>query len=467
MKILVTENQFQKILREDEVLLKVIKEQLQAANTAPANPTIPVQTEPNPVPAGDDQSQVILLQNEINELLKGKQQEILNMASIWIEGNDRQYIVHYGDQSETLKPAQNTANAFNAIIDKNMKKTFGGIDMKEFFPQIEKNKRYQELAKKHPGIKEQIQKGPRVILQPLEGQRGYFVYTKTTKDPIADVDPEGKEMPENVYPFGTHYPLGEFFAKNKLYYKIGKTRRGRDRNGNRIRPHKIYGLLESGYLSLQLLPIQLNTGAEPISQGGPATGISVTPLTLVDCFNFDDITFVNPTQTDQQINAFIQDLNTKIKQHGAPFVKHIQSSNPTVMGYSSIDGDPNEKVVGKYPRCSGSGNRSKYDLCLSQERANVIADKLNKGIPDLGNAFKAVGGGETDKAQQIVQQDYAQFGIKVNLNGKVGIKWTKGSNIMPTDTMDNRIFYVKPIPPYKTTQPAQPQQVQPAPQPTV
>jgi hypothetical protein len=434
MRILVTENQFKKILRTDDVLLATIKEQLQALNTMPANPTVPViQSGQNAAPSNDDSAQLISVQNEINKLIGDKQDTILNGAKIWIEGNDQQYVLHIGDSKMDLKPALNTPNAFNTVLRSGSKMTFGGIDMKEFIPQIEENKNYQLLSQKHPEIKAQVQAGPSAMLYVKEGEQGYFVYTKTTTPPAMNVDPEGKEMPENAYPFGTHYPLGDFFARNKMYYKIGKTPRGKDRNGNRISSHTVYGLLESGQISMQLLPIELKPEEKAPAIQGPTTTIPIVPLRLIDSFNFDDITFADEGKTNQEINAFVKDMKNKISQYGVTFTKWVISQEPTIIGFSSIDGDPNQAIVGKYQPCSGSKTRFEYDKCLSGERAKSIATILNKELPDLGNAIQSDAGGETDQGQKLAG----------NPNGKVGVKWTPQHPTVPTDTKDNRIFFFK------------------------
>ena len=71
------------------------------------------------------------------------------------------------------------------------------------------------------------------------------------------------------------------------------------------------------------------------------------------------------------------------------------NQKPTIKGYASRDGDPAEQITGQYQPCGGNKTRADYDLCLSHERAKLIANILNKGLPELDGAFQFKGMGET------------------------------------------------------------------------
>ena len=94
--------------------------------------------------------------------------------------------------------------------------------------------------------------------------------------------------------------------------------------------------------------------------------------------------------------------------------------------------DPNQAITGKYQPCSGNKTRKDYDLCLSQERSKVIADRLNKALPELGNAFKFKGMGETNHFN--------------------GVGWTKENPTIPDETAPNRAYTLSPIKPFMATQ---------------
>ena len=108
MNILITENQIKRILREDDVLLNVIKEQLQAMSDAqPETAQVVQNTSPDA-----NNSNIITFENEINKLISAKQTGILNGASIWIDGVPPELVLHIGNSSFNLIPSQTSKNVF-------------------------------------------------------------------------------------------------------------------------------------------------------------------------------------------------------------------------------------------------------------------------------------------------------------------------------------------------------------------
>lgn len=150
-------------------------------------------------------------------------------------------------------------------------------------------------------------------------------------------------------------------------------------------------------------------------------------LELEDPFNFDKTTltpngennykkFIDEYKITKNKNANLWDnYLTSIKENGGL----------EVIGYASQDGDPNAKDGGKLEACSrygvGKGLRSQYNLCLSQERANYIKNRLSEDLPELKGLLKARGLGET-----------CQFGPC----------WTKNKNVTIKDTSKNRKFII-------------------------
>ena len=131
------------------------------------------------------------------------------------------------------------------------------------------------------------------------------------------------------------------------------------------------------------------------------------------------------------MGKFVQQMKSLIEKYGETFIKYIHSQSPTIIGYSSIDGDPAQQITGEYQPCSGNGTRQEYDLCLSQERAKKIAEMLNQSLPELEGAFKFKGMGETN-----------QFGPG----------WTKENPTIPEQTAPNRRYVLTPIKPFTPTQ---------------
>ena len=124
-------------------------------------------------------------------------------------------------------------------------------------------------------------------------------------------------------------------------------------------------------------------------------------MALMDMFKFDEIEFTNPGEAQNKINDFISQLKgygTKFNTNENNFKKHIINSKPIVFGYASRDQDPAEKITGKFTPCKGEPTRGDYNRCLSQHRADKVAEMINTGLEGTGmNVFTAKGMGETDK----------------------------------------------------------------------
>jgi hypothetical protein len=380
MKIIISEKQLDKILGDPDIL----NEQNQST----------------------DEGQVIVLRNVINKLLDDKQKEILDRTGIQILPGSQDLTLLIGKQQYPL--TLRTQGVYGYVIPPNTRLPFRGVSMTELLPQIEKDKTYQYLVEKYPEVKEQISKGVANGMIYTENEQGSFVFRVTKR--ALDISDE-----KTAISIKKSYPLGEFFENNKAIFRF--------KSG-------AYGTLESGSILMTLIAPEIKIKPGP-TQLAPQT-IAITTLSLQDSFNFDDINFKDETQTNQQLEAFIQDTKAKVTKYGEPLIKHIQSQNPTIIGYSSIDGDPNQAITGKYQPCSGNKTRKDYDLCLSQERSKIIADRLNKALPELGNAFKFKGMGETNHFN--------------------GVGWTKENPTIPDETAPNRAYTLSPIKPFMATQ---------------
>ena len=124
-------------------------------------------------------------------------------------------------------------------------------------------------------------------------------------------------------------------------------------------------------------------------------------MALMDMFKFDETEFTNPGEAQNKINDFISQLkgySTKFNTNENNFKQHIINSKPIVFGYASRDQDPAEKITGGFTPCKGEPTRGDYNRCLSQHRADKVAEMINTGLDGTGmNVFTAKGMGETDK----------------------------------------------------------------------
>lgn len=377
MKIIISEKHLDKILGDPDI----INEQNVATN--------------------DDRA-LIVLQNRINDIIDKKEKEILDQSSIKVLVDQGGVNLQIGQKTYPMKPM--VKGVYAIVIPPSSTLSFGGSEMGSLLPEIEKIAEYKTLVERHPELKEQIQQSAvQGVIFTDEQNQGTFKLTITRKP----MDPADMKY---AVDFGTEYPLGEFLERNKLVYKF--------KNGT-------FGTLDSGQ-------IQMNLRGIPLRINSPQTKTVVQPVTIStvaigDVFNFDTVDFKDPAVVNQQISKFVQEIKNGVARFGQAFTDHVKSQNPTVYGYSSVDGDPNQAITGGYQPCSGNGTRRDYDMCLSRERARIIADMLNKLLPELDGAIKFKGLGETTKW---------------------GPGWTKERPTIPEQTAPNRKYFMSGIQPF-------------------
>ena len=120
-------------------------------------------------------------------------------------------------------------------------------------------------------------------------------------------------------------------------------------------------------------------------------------LPLEDQFKYDTVDFVDNAKTMEKINEFISKLKEYDEQYPEDFRNHVKGTKPVVYGYASIDGDPEENITGKFSPCKSEKTRGEYNKCLSQYRAQKVAEILNRELSDVEmNVFTGSGEGETD-----------------------------------------------------------------------
>ncbi len=169
--------------------------------------------------------------------------------------------------------------------------------------------------------------------------------------------------------------------------------------------------------------VRLYPGAIPgtkITPGGTPTKTTPTPininLDITEPFVFDKTELTPDAQT--KVDKFITDLSnnlTKYPKYGEFLLKNV----PLVVAYSSRDKDSNDTVIGKLQACQSSKTIGEYNLCLSKERANVIAKMIKE---KTGINITPIGKGETTE---------------------FGPGWTKEKPTTPKDTLQNRRFSIK------------------------
>jgi len=169
----------------------------------------------------------------------------------------------------------------------------------------------------------------------------------------------------------------------------------------------------------------------PLSEGEPGDIPDIpedTPLVITIGFDFranNPFEFDKAGITDkskQEIEDEMEGLwelrageGDKLQQY---IDKYLNGKEITINAYSSIDADPDELGGGEYvgpkncaKRVGGrpTGLRKDYNLCLSQARAEAVAEYLKLEYPEIfgGVIFKPIGHGESNESGNGV---FAKFG---------------------------------------------------------
>lgn len=227
---------------------------------------------------------------------------------------------------------------------------------------------------------------------------------------------------EGGVPAGQEYPLGDFFEKNSLPMVVNKD---------------LGAFLQSGGISMSLSKFYFSgpgvsdyvktTPTKPSTGKTTTDTVIILNFTLVDAFKFDETDFVDKSKAMEQIDVFVNKVKDGVQKYGEELSQHIMKFEPAIVGYASIDADPNEKITGKFAECKSKPTRGEYNKCLSEFRAEKISKIINDKLRDTNVSLKFFGAGETTK---------------------FGPGWTKEKPTTTKETAPNRRFTLTPIPPF-------------------
>jgi hypothetical protein len=374
-----------------------------------------------------DQQAVDQLTKEVNEILKSTQNEIFKAITLTFVRADANEVVYKtnGGQRLVLKTDEEAKQLGYQVWSLKYPGVFdlGEVPVQQYLTSVYENPDYQTLFKNQPQVKAQLDAQTASCFMYPQGGRGTAMIFKGTMGPGKN----GKDLNE---PFS----LIDLFNQNgEMKFQVEK---------------KTQFNLEIGNAALQLDDFFVkgpltkpNTGDIP-GKSGVTTTTTTVPIQWISIrldnsgsepFIFDTTT-IHPDSV-AKIDEFVDKIKNVQTKYGNniynQYIQFLKSKPIVVNAYASIDGDPSQKIGGKLQACKGygDGSRGQYNLCLSQKRAEVIANELNSRLPELGN-FKGVGIGETDKFD-------------------VGKKWPKVTN--QDETILNRRFEVV-LPDYSTTQ---------------
>jgi hypothetical protein len=365
------------------------------------------------------------IEEKINlEILPNKQTEMLNAFTIRVEqGGDGTFSVVIkgisgGKPLEGEVPL-NKEREYFYVGEFDGEFSIGQISMAFAVGILKEDPRIERFFQENPKYVTEIENGiVDAIIRTDRQNGGRFKLSFTGK-------PE-KNIRQDTVNAGVEYPLGNYFKNNILPMKVNKD---------------VYAFLESGGLTLKLSKFFFldnpNLGNKvTIPRTSTSTGKTPSETTikiefsLVDVFKFDETNFIDEESSMSQINSFVEKLKLNANRHGKPLTDHVMKSSPKIVGYASVDANPEQKITGKFGACKSRATRGEYNQCLSEARAKRIADIINEKLTGTGFSFGFYGAGETTK---------------------FGPGWTQQVPTKMEQTAPNRRFELTPIPPFSKT----------------
>ena len=368
------------------------------------------------------------IEDKINvEILPKMQVEILNQYTIKVnrkivpdEDNPGRNIASYsvtikGQGGEKEYPLQKVnENVYRGKIDESF--IVGEVKTELIIDELKSDPKVKLFLDKNTTFEEEILNGlVKAIVRTDRQGTGNFILS------FGEIR-RGKI--EGGVPAGEEYPLGDFFQKNRLSMVVNKD---------------LGAFLESGGISMTLSkfyfsgPGVSDYAKTPPKTPPPSTGTTTSDtrinlsFSLVDVFKFDETSFVDEGTALGQIDTFVNTINDGFKKYGEELSQHIMKFEPAIVGYASIDADPNEKITGKFAACKSKPTRGEYNKCLSEFRAEKISKIINDKLTGTNVSLKFFGAGETTK---------------------FGPGWTKEKPTTTKETAPNRRFTLTPIPPF-------------------
>ena len=339
-----------------------------------------------------EQTEEVLV-NKLNDKIKSvmvkNQNEIFNGVKLVASKPDNNFIINISNISlklyldETNKPYQGYLP--NWVLNEKGYINTTSIPLSNFYDDIwEKDDDLKTYYEENPYIKNQMDK----LLIPLT------IKFKTTRGlkiiqfaPNLKLNIRTKKYLKN-HSNGNIGGLGDFYDNNLAYFQLDNVN---------YEITSINWEVELG--EVNILPPQV----DPSEPEKPEIATEEIELDLVDVFKYDSIDVKEPSGYQEILNKFKEDLKQGFKRMSG-FKEFLETQNLVVKGYASQDADPDADDGGNLPACSkygkGKGPRSEYNKCLSQERAQKVANDLQEIFDELvGEDNKiqvnAEGNGET------------------------------------------------------------------------
>ncbi len=376
---------------------------------------------------GDDdgfmsiQDAVNYMENKLNdEILPKLQNQLLNEYSIRVKQNapeDFSVIIRGSkdNRPEEYEIKLEQINDYVYGVKFGGKFKIGELNTLAALEELKREPKVKNFLDKNPRFEDEILKGLLIATLKTDLQNGGQF--KLTFFGIK----RGKL--EGAVSAGVEYPLADFFSRNSLPMVVTKEIGANLESGN------MQLILSKFYFSGPGVSDYVRTTGSTTPSTGTTTSDTHIKLnfTLVDAFKFDETNFVDESKAMEQIDVFVNKVKGGVQKYGQELSQHIMSAEPSIVGYASIDADPNEKITGKFGPCKSKSTRGEYNKCLSEYRAKKISEIINQKLDGTGVSLKFFGAGETTK---------------------FGPGWSKEKPTTAQQTSPNRRFTLTPIPPF-------------------
>jgi outer membrane protein OmpA-like peptidoglycan-associated protein len=374
------------------------------------------------------------LEKDINKLLQSVQNEIFEQITLkYVSGpnnidtdnfvfsvinNDKnvnKLILNYENVTDTKNQI-----AYNMYVTYLRSIGFGTTPISQYLKPIFKNEDYVILFEKYPSL-EKIVRNLTVDLTCVPNEYGSIAIGGKIRSG------KGEFSLDEEIPFG---------------YQITRSKVDGGQTIFKIKLNRVnYFSLEFNNARMTLAEIKLpNPGVKPSEvDTTPKPRDRFVPRSVGgntgEPFNFNSTILASDGQ--KQLQKFVDQFLIIKRTDPDLYNTYIDYLNKyygkdgkiNVYAYSSIDDDPNQTITyvegpggNAVDKCGGKQLRSKYNKCLSDRRAEVIAAELNKQLPDFPD-FIGIGKGESKSVN--------------------GVGWTKESPTTEPQTLPNRRFEVE------------------------
>jgi outer membrane protein OmpA-like peptidoglycan-associated protein len=314
------------------------------------------------------------LNEKIKNVLLSNKNKVYQNVTVTISPKGKDLSLEFASQTNPNNtkiidvPATNISGVFEKKVS-NFNVTFETLKLSEVYSEIfDNDPTLYQLYNNDNSVKSQMDNAfvPLYIYSENNGRISISNYDNTRKN----------RKGNNKFVEGDMTTLDKFFNNAGADFGVGNS---------------ILAVGFGGIVS-DLGEIKINkTGPVPPPEPPPVA--DSFEFVLEDNFIFDEINLTPEglkkyNEKKFELQVFLKKIGDNQNIKGNTTISDIINTNVIIYGYASIDGDPNENITNAkklYEPCrsSGNGSRKDYNMCLSQKRAEYIANDLNTFIGEI------------------------------------------------------------------------------------